>query len=612
MSLRGEASRGVPGDRPHLFGVESPGDRALLLGLLLLLAVAVSLSPIRNYDYWWHLATGRLIIEQHAVPRVDPYSFTAAGTPWRDHEWLFQVLAYLGQAALGPAGLIALKVLAVLGLGLLMASHLGREGHGPAGVAVILTPALLGCSFRLDVRPELCTLLLVPLAIHLVLRAREQGAVAPLAAVPLLVALGSSLHVGVIVLPVILALGAAVTFVSERWMPAGFDLAPHGGAAPPFAGRLLGAALASAVATGLNPYGFRIDAVPFEVARVLASIPSPNLEWARPDPAAFPLFFVAAAVLVLVIILGLRRIDPVATPAALLAAALAAAHLRNIGLFFLLLPYGVARPARCLVDALQRRRLYRVGTAGGRVRPGFIAAVVLLLAGVPALLYLPPRVVWGVGVASDNQPSEAVGFLKREGVGRRLFNDVKFGGYLIWRRYPADRVFIDGRNEVYGGLLREIFGALDSGPAWEALLDRFQIDSAFLRYPPTLQRIVTPADDGRPARTSERAFSVAHFPRERWALVYWDDDAMVFLRRSEEYRQVIARCEYREIHPDDWRYVFAGVLARKRPAGPVLEEIRRKLGEDPSCARARMLLAVFTRLAEGLAAAGFPGETRGR
>jgi hypothetical protein len=31
-----------------------------------------------------------------------------------------------------------------------------------------------------------------------------------------------------------------------------------------------------------------------------------------------------------------------------------------------------------------------------------------------------------------------------------IFNAYEWGGYLIWRRYPPGKVFIDGRNEVYG------------------------------------------------------------------------------------------------------------------------------------------------------------------
>jgi hypothetical protein len=576
----------------------SRGDRALILGLLSVLAVAAAATAIRNFDYWWHLATGRLILATGRVPAADPFSFTAAGAPWVDHEWLFQVLAYAGHRFFGPAVLVGLKTAAVLAMALMLATVLGREGHGPAGIAVILAPALVGASFRFDVRPEMATLLLLPLVVHLAVRARDTSSWRPLAAIPPLVAVWANLHAGVILAPALLLGGAAATAILARLLPRVFPPAAIGGAR--FAGRLALTAGAAALAAGINPYGFRIYAVPFELSRLLAGLPAPNLEWARPLPGQFPLFHVALAGCALVLALGWRRIDPLPAAAFCAAAVLAVLHLRNIGLFFVLLPQAVARPGRALVGALQRGRVWKAGTAGGAVRPGFVAAAVVLVASIPALALVPPGVVWGLGVASDNEPAAAADFLEREGLGRRLFNDVRFGGYLIWRRAGTHPVFIDGRNEIYPDLLRDVFEALKTPEAWTALLDRHAIDSAFLRYPPTRQKVLYPGRQGGPPIAGERAFSAAYFPRETWALVYWDDDAMIYLRRTPEHREAIARLEYRAVHPDDWPYLFAGVLLGRVDARPILAEISRKLAEDPACRRARTLFAKFSGLSEGM------------
>jgi hypothetical protein len=590
----------IPGRRPGHppAGRVTRGDGLLLLGLLAALAIAASASPIRNYDYWWHLATGRLILERHAVPRADPFSFAAAGVPWIDHEWLFEIAAYVAHAAAGEWLLVLLKVAAVSGLGFLAASRLSREGHGPAGMAVLLAPALLGAAFRLDVRPELSTLLLVPLAIHLALGARDAGSRRRLAALPAITALGANLHAGILLLPFLLALGAVATWITER---VGARNA-RGGGTRRFAGALGLSSLASGLACGVNPYGYGIVAVPWRLSRILASLPAPNLEWARPQPGQFPLFYLAGGVFVVLLMLGRRTLDPIAAPATFAALALGAVHLRNVGLFFLLLPYGAARPARALVERLQTRPIYRLGTLGGRARPGFIAAAVVLAAAIPLLTWLPPwPVAWGFGTAPGNEPAPAVDFLEREAVGRRLFNDVLFGGYLIWRRYPAHLVFIDGRNEIYPVLLRSLFAALGDSEAWSAFLDHQGIDAAMLRYPPALQRVVIPAAGGK-ERIVERSAAAVRFPKERWALVYWDDEAMIVVRRGPPYQDVTARLEYKAIHPDDWRYDYAAVLTGQRAAGPVLEELRRRLREDPGCGRARELLRVFTGLEEGLRA----------
>ncbi|HXH29039.1 MAG TPA: hypothetical protein VNL37_08340, partial [Candidatus Polarisedimenticolia bacterium] len=503
--------------------------------------------------------------------------------------------------AWGPVGLVLLKSAAVLALVLLMATRLRREGHGPAGQAVLLVPALVGASFRLDVRPELATLLLAPLVLMLLQRARDDGRLAPLLAVPAIAALWANLHPGVILVPAMLSAAAALTLVMERWpflrlpVPAG---AQETGSHPPprFGVRLAWVALAGAVAVTCNPYGTHLYRVPFELSRLLSSLPSPNLEWARPEPAQFPMFYLGLAAAVVVTLLGVRRIDPLTTPALALAGVLSVLHLRNIGLFFLLLPIGLARPLRGLVEAAQRSRVYRASTAGGRVRPGFVAAAVTLVAGVPLLLYVPPVAVWGLGVAPGNEPRSVVDTLQRVGAGRRLFNDVRFGGYLIWRRWPEHPVFIDGRNEVHASLLREIFGAMADPASWRTLLDRYAIDAALVRYPSVLRKVVYAGRNGGPAVADERPFSAVYFPRSDWAVIDWDDDSTLLLRRTDAQREVIERLEYRALQPDDWRHAYAAARVGAVPIGPLLDDIDRKLRDDPRCLRARQLRDLFGRL----------------
>jgi hypothetical protein len=601
-----------PAAAPERRASSPRGDRLLLGALLLLLAAATTLSPIRNYDYWWHLKSGALILAEGRVPHADPYSFTSAGTPWVDHEWLFQVLVYLGHRSIGPAGLVLLKCALLLGLVLMAARLLLREGHGPAGAAVLLMLALVGGAFRFDVRPELATLLIVPCTIDLAMRARRDGTWRPLLLIVLLTALGANLHVGILLVPALLWAATAATAAAGALarFRVGGRAASGDPPAPGFTRRLALTAAAATIAVGANPYGFHLYRVPFELRALLEGLPWPNLEWVAPTWETMPLFFVCAGFAALLLLLGARAADPIAAPALVAAMVLAYLHVRNIGLFFLLLPWGLARPMRHLADRVKATALYRRGTGDGAVRPGFIVAAVLLLAGLPLLLWLPPEPQFGLGMSSGNEPSRAVDFLERERIGGRLYNDVRFGGYLIWRRFPASPVFIDSRNEIYGGLMHEIAGAMKEPGTWSAFLERHDIAAAFLRYNPTLQKVLYKAPDGS-QRQGERAFSVTYFPAAAWALVYWDDDVMVVLRRTPANDEAIARLEYRAVQPDDWRFLWASAVIGRVSAGPILAELQRKLREDPGCLRARELMERFAPFVEAEAAATEP-RRRGR
>jgi len=109
-----------------------------------------------------------------------------------------------------------------------------------------------------------------------------------------------------------------------------------------------------------------------------------------------------------------------------------------------------------------------------------------------------------------------------------------------------------------------------------------------------------------------RAFSAAYFQSSRWALVYWDDDVMVVLRRAPANDAAIARLEYRAVQPDDWRFLWASAVIGRVPAGPILAELQRKLREDPGCLRARALMERFAPFVEAEAADGAGTRQRGR
>ena len=43
-------------------------------------------------DTLWQITVGQWILDHHAVPQTDVYSFTMRGQPWISTQWLAQVL----------------------------------------------------------------------------------------------------------------------------------------------------------------------------------------------------------------------------------------------------------------------------------------------------------------------------------------------------------------------------------------------------------------------------------------------------------------------------------------------------------------------------------------
>ena len=136
-----------------------PGQR-LVLGALLGLAFLLGCFPMGDFDVWWHLRAGQLILEQGAVPRTDLFTYTNADRPWIDLYWLFQIGLALAYRAGGASLLVLLK--AACGVAIVGLSLLGRRRDARAWPAVLAwLPAVVLLSGRLCERPELVSLLLL-------------------------------------------------------------------------------------------------------------------------------------------------------------------------------------------------------------------------------------------------------------------------------------------------------------------------------------------------------------------------------------------------------------------------------------------------------------------
>jgi hypothetical protein len=189
---------------------------------------------------------------------------------------------------------------------------------------------------------------------------------------------------------------------------------------------------------------------------------------------------------------------------------------------------------------------------------------------------------------------QAADFISARLDGARLYNDAAFGGYLIWRGYPQRRVFLDGRNEVHAALLRDLSAALDDGRRWQDLLARHDVEGAVVAYRADL----IAARDAATGAMARSTFSELHFPQARWALVYWDDMAMVFIRRQGRFQSLAAELEYRRARPEAFKLNMPNVGETEEAGGTrgdaaLVEEIRRKLAEDPRCELAKGMATVY-------------------
>ena len=543
-----------------------------LVGLFVLLAACFK---IEDLDFWWHLKTGQIILRDWAFQTRDIYSFTAAGSEYLDHEWLFQVIAYLAWSAAGALGVILLKCLLLVALYLLIARFLLHNGASiPLALALVLL-SICGGRTRFIERPELFSelfLVALYLLIHAYLRTRRAGILA--LALPIIV-VWSNIHAAV-VLGLTLELCFAAGLILESLLAGtGHPAFRHHGKAAVVA--LAAVFAASLLVTGINPLGYRVLKVPFELTRLIDSVVVNNQEWQHPPLQGQPFFYACLAFTFLVMLVDSRRLQLVNLFLAGFLGYISLKYVRNVAFFSIFMPLLVAPHLKALSLRLARPRLALWAVSAG-----------LLWFIVAANPFLP-----GIGI-SPGFPRRLVDFTKAKDLRGNMLNSYGFGGYLIWTLHPERKVFIDGRNEVYVPLLKQLKEAASDSRRWTALLRNYGIEYAILNYVDNLEEL-TIYDAAGKSVTTYAPFSETHFPRSAWALVDWDDTGMILVRRKGPNQNLLP-LEYASVYPEGEAYQESLAHAGRIDRAAAIGELKRKLEEDPSCQRAARLLEAMLKM----------------
>ena len=135
-------------------------DRLWVVIALALPALLSLLVPLPAVDLAYQVRAGDEILATGALPAVDTWTYTIAGTPWVDQQWLAQVLLALGYGIGGWELLaVARAALVVVALGLLLAALVER-GAPTRTAAVLSLVAFLLAAPALALRPQLFAIVL--------------------------------------------------------------------------------------------------------------------------------------------------------------------------------------------------------------------------------------------------------------------------------------------------------------------------------------------------------------------------------------------------------------------------------------------------------------------
>lgn len=505
---RSDTTRAQPAVTPRVAQPFPTLDHVWLFAAIALVALRPLLTPIPPHDFWWHLATGRLIVETGSIPDIDQFSYTQAGQPFYNQSWLAQLLMY-GIYRLGGVPLLLVIQAAVIALayGLLLRLCIKRSGAVRLSVGLLLMTTMPLSFDNWNVRPQTYAFPIFVAFLYLLTRWRtahfyrdqDSRSSSPgtdrLWLLPLLMILWVNLHGSFVLGGALVALTFAGEwarrFFEDRREEAAWATRPIGRAEdvvtrlerpprPPLAHLLIWGAV-TAAAMFVNPRGVEVLAY---VRNLLTTSAVTDLvtEWAPPTTrdSGGTIFFLFLLFAIVVLAYARRRPDPVDM---LLAGAflwLALGGVRHIVWFGMVVtPLLVVQAAAWLPP--EHTAPHRRFEGLPRLNAALIGLIALLLVlGLPWIkpaLGLPPE----LGALLDqNTPVEVVERLTTDpDRPERLFHAQAYGSYLIWAA-PDQPVFIDPRIELYPFEQWQDYITLSKGEAVEELLAKYRIDGLLL------------------------------------------------------------------------------------------------------------------------------------
>ena len=250
--------------------------RLWLVVAIALPALIALLVPLPAVDLAYQVRAGDEILRTGALPGADTYTFTIAGAPWTDQQWLAQVLLAAGYRLGGWEVLAVLRAALVAGAFGLLAWTAMLRGAGPRTAAVLSLIAFALAAPALALRPQLFGI--VVFAVLLMLAAARVRSPRVWWFAPLLVAMWANLHGSFVLGPLLLAYVWLDDLVRGR--PATASLI---------------VLLAGTAATLLNPFGLGA----WSYAAGIGSSPvitQQVSEWQRTTPLTVPglLFYMSA------------------------------------------------------------------------------------------------------------------------------------------------------------------------------------------------------------------------------------------------------------------------------------------------------------------------------
>jgi hypothetical protein len=175
-------------------------DYALFIIFGIFIVLLTTFKITGDDDVFWHLATGKYIVETGHVPSQDIFGYVTQGQEWMPFEWGWDILTYGIYNIGGYTGLSIFRTIIFLLIFYIYFLIYKKFKISPAISFLILTILAFGTMDRLTPRPHIISLLFFVLILYIIIQYRyfNRNNYKILFFIPLIFLFWANMHMGII------------------------------------------------------------------------------------------------------------------------------------------------------------------------------------------------------------------------------------------------------------------------------------------------------------------------------------------------------------------------------------------------------------------------------
>jgi hypothetical protein len=467
-----------------------------LIFILLLIGLAVgTLSPrlLSDAGTGWHIRNGQQILQTRSITRTDSFSSTMNGQQWYAWEWLYDAGIAAVHDSLGLNGVVFFTaVLIAAAFASVLRLTLRRGGSLPPTL-VFLVFSIGASSIHFFARPHILSWLFTVVWFELL--DSSEAAASPekdrrLFWLPVLMLIWVNLHGGFLFGFALLGLYLVSGMIRY------FSFRDHRERIGNWLKRLGGVTVLSLLATLANPYGYKLH---IHIYQYLSNrfLMDHIDEFLSPNFHGLAQQCFAALLLITMLALAVAREKPRLSHVLVIifAASSGLYASRNLPVSSLLLTLIVAPLLSEAVAGAGANpglppptRRFFAGCESFTSRMGSLELslhrhvwpVVALLLGFWVCAHggrIGSRHLMDAHFDAKRFPVEAAEVIIRNDIRGPIFSPDNWGGYLIYRLYPHNQVFVDDRHDLYGAeFLKDYLRVIHVAPDWEKVLNEKRVN----------------------------------------------------------------------------------------------------------------------------------------